>query len=37
MAEVLSGKRQAILDFIAERLRAQGYPPSVRESVRRSG
>ncbi len=31
MAEVLSGKRQAILDFIAERLRAQGYPPSVRE------
>jgi repressor LexA len=31
MAEVLSGKRQEILDFIAERLRAQGYPPSVRE------
>jgi repressor LexA len=31
MAEVLSGKRQAILDFIAERLREQGYPPSVRE------
>ncbi|HEY3943430.1 MAG TPA: transcriptional repressor LexA [Acidimicrobiales bacterium] len=31
MAEVLSGKRQAILDFIAERLRSQGYPPSVRE------
>jgi len=31
MAEVLCGKRQQILDFIAERLRAQGYPPSVRE------
>jgi repressor LexA len=31
MAEVLSGKRRAILDFIAERLREQGYPPSVRE------
>jgi repressor LexA len=31
MAEVLSGKRQEILDFIAERLRERGYPPSVRE------
>ena len=31
MAEVLSGKRQQILEFIAERLREQGYPPSVRE------
>ncbi len=31
MAEVLSGKRQQILDYIAEQLRAQGYPPSVRE------
>jgi len=31
MAEVLSGKRQLILDFIAESLRTRGYPPSVRE------
>jgi repressor LexA len=31
MAEVLSGKRQQILEFIAERLRERGYPPSVRE------
>jgi repressor LexA len=31
MAEVLSGKRQEILNFIAERLRERGYPPSVRE------
>jgi repressor LexA len=31
MAEVLSGKRQEILDFIAERQRERGYPPSVRE------
>jgi len=31
MAEVLSGKRQEILDFIAECLRERGYPPSVRE------
>ena len=31
MAEVLSGKRQQILDFIAECLRERGYPPSVRE------
>ena len=31
MAEVLSGKRQEILHFIAERLRERGYPPSVRE------
>src|SRR5271155_4626891 len=31
MAEVLSGKREQILDFIAESLRERGYPPSVRE------
>jgi repressor LexA len=31
MAEVLSGKRQQILDFIGECLRERGYPPSVRE------
>jgi repressor LexA len=31
MAEVLSGKRQEILDFIAGCLRERGYPPSVRE------
>jgi repressor LexA len=31
MAEVLSGKRQQILDFIASCLRERGYPPSVRE------
>ncbi len=31
MAEVLSGKRLQILDFIAERLREQGYPPTTRE------
>lgn len=31
MADVLSGKRQQILDFIAESLRTRGYPPSVRE------
>src|SRR5579871_2697265 len=31
MAEVLSGKRQQILEFIAECLHARGYPPSVRE------
>jgi repressor LexA len=31
MAEVLSGKRQQILEFIAECLRERGYPPSVRE------
>jgi repressor LexA len=31
MAEVLSGKRQQILEFIAERQRERGYPPSVRE------
>jgi repressor LexA len=31
MAEVLSGKRQQILTFIAERQRDRGYPPSVRE------
>jgi repressor LexA len=31
VAEVLSGKRQEILEFIAECLRERGYPPSVRE------
>ncbi|HEY1827481.1 MAG TPA: transcriptional repressor LexA, partial [Acidimicrobiales bacterium] len=31
MAEVLSGKRQQILNFIAECQRERGYPPSVRE------
>jgi len=31
MAEVLSGKRLQILNFIAERQRERGYPPSVRE------
>jgi repressor LexA len=31
VVEVLSGKRQQILEFIAERLRERGYPPSVRE------
>jgi repressor LexA len=31
MAEVLSTKRRQILDFIAERQRERGYPPSVRE------
>jgi repressor LexA len=31
VAEILSGKRQQILNFIAERLRERGYPPSVRE------
>ncbi len=31
MAEALSGKRQQILEFIGDSLRAQGYPPSVRE------
>jgi repressor LexA len=31
MAEVLSGKRQQILTFIAETQRERGYPPSVRE------
>ena len=31
MAEVLSGKRREILDFINESLRDRGYPPSVRE------
>ena len=29
--DTLSGKRREILDFIAERLRERGYPPSVRE------
>jgi repressor LexA len=29
--EVLSAKRRQILEFIADSLRAQGYPPSVRE------
>ena len=31
MAEVLSGKRREILDFIGLCLRERGYPPSVRE------
>jgi repressor LexA len=31
MAEILSGKRQQILAFIAECQRERGYPPSVRE------
>jgi repressor LexA len=31
VAEALTGKRQEILEFIAESLREQGYPPSVRE------
>ncbi|HLG66822.1 MAG TPA: transcriptional repressor LexA [Acidimicrobiales bacterium] len=31
MAQALSGKRQQILDFIAQCLRERGYPPSVRE------
>ena len=31
MAEALTGKREQILDFIGECLRARGYPPSVRE------
>lgn len=31
MAEVLTGKRREILEFIADQLRERGYPPSVRE------
>jgi repressor LexA len=31
MAEVLSGKRLQILNYIADCLRERGYPPSVRE------
>lgn len=31
MADVLSPKRQKILEFIAECMRQRGYPPSVRE------
>src|SRR5580704_5234919 len=31
MAEVLSGKRLQILNFIADCQRERGYPPSVRE------
>ncbi len=31
VAQALSGKRQQILDFIAQCLRERGYPPSVRE------
>jgi repressor LexA len=31
MAEVLSGKRLEILDYIGQSLRERGYPPSVRE------
>ena len=31
MADALTGKRQQILEFIGDRVREQGYPPSVRE------
>jgi repressor LexA len=31
MAEALTGKRQQILEYIGDRVREQGYPPSVRE------
>jgi repressor LexA len=31
MAEALTGKRQQIMEYIAQSLRAKGYPPSVRE------
>lgn len=31
MAQALTGKRQEILEFIADRVREMGYPPSVRE------
>jgi repressor LexA len=31
MAEALTGKRQEILAFIGDRVREDGYPPSVRE------
>lgn len=31
MAEILSGKRREMLDYIATCLRERGYPPSVRE------
>lgn len=31
MAEALTGKRQEILEYIAQSLRERGYPPSVRE------
>ena len=31
MAEVLTGKRLAIMNFITECIRERGYPPSVRE------
>jgi repressor LexA len=31
MAEALTGKRQEILEFIGQRVRDHGYPPSVRE------
>lgn len=31
MAEVLSGKRQQILEYLGDCLRERGYPPSVRE------
>ncbi len=31
MAEALTGKRQQILEFIGDRVRERGYPPSVRE------
>ena len=31
MAEVLTGKRLAIMNFITDCIRERGYPPSVRE------
>jgi len=31
MAEALTGKRQQILEFIGDKVREDGYPPSVRE------
>src|SRR5277367_2774271 len=31
MAEVLTGKRLEILEFIGDKVREDGYPPSVRE------
>jgi repressor LexA len=31
MADVLTGKRREILEFVEQHLRVRGYPPSVRE------
>ena len=31
MAEALTGKRQQILEYIGDKVREDGYPPSVRE------